>query len=285
MTGVKTVTAPQPVRLDVRDAGAMVRVGRAHDGGYVLPSLLVERATVLLSFGISNDWSFEADFLARNPHVRLHGFDASVGPWYFAKRALRSYVAAGGHGLAGKGSRRERSLARAHASRDYFSFFRGRAHHHCHFIRGSATGGTGVTLAEAFALADVQASDRVLLKIDIEGAEYDVVPDIGALASRIDGIAFEFHETQRRRAEFNAAMAALAPAFDLVHVHGNNYEGVDAEGFPDAPELTFLSRALAGAAPPLPAGTLPRPGLDYPNDPAKADIPLGWIGRPGKHTA
>ncbi|HNS26959.1 MAG TPA: hypothetical protein PKN91_02440 [Steroidobacteraceae bacterium] len=37
----------------------MMRVGRDHDGGYVLPRDVIERSHTLLSLGVNDDWSFE----------------------------------------------------------------------------------------------------------------------------------------------------------------------------------------------------------------------------------
>ena len=42
----------------------IVRVGKDHDGGYLVNRLDVLKSTKLLSFGIGNDSSFETDFLA-----------------------------------------------------------------------------------------------------------------------------------------------------------------------------------------------------------------------------
>ena len=48
----------RPVDLD-----DLVRLGGAHDGGYVVSARCLRATTLLVSFGISDDWSFEHAFL------------------------------------------------------------------------------------------------------------------------------------------------------------------------------------------------------------------------------
>jgi hypothetical protein len=58
--------------------GDLVRLGRAFDGGYVVNERAVRQTRYLMSFGINDDWSFEADFRGRVPAAKLLCFDHSV---------------------------------------------------------------------------------------------------------------------------------------------------------------------------------------------------------------
>ena len=76
-------------------------------------------------------------------------------------------------------------------------------------------------------------------------------------------------------AAFNAALAALQHAFEVVHGHGNNYRPFDGDnGVPDTVEITLLNRALMPVGAAATTWTYPRPGLDFPNRPNAADYAL-----------
>ncbi len=48
--------------IEVQD---LVRIGRANDGGYVVPKQIFKLCDGLLSYGINKDWTFEKDFLKK----------------------------------------------------------------------------------------------------------------------------------------------------------------------------------------------------------------------------
>ena len=45
----------------------LVRLGKDHDGGYLVEAQSLRQTARLLAFGLSDDWSFEKDFLRRRP--------------------------------------------------------------------------------------------------------------------------------------------------------------------------------------------------------------------------
>ena len=63
----------------VYDCGmSKVRVGNKHDGGYVLLRELCETASMLYSFGVGDDVSFELDFVNRFPVAQVHLYDPTI---------------------------------------------------------------------------------------------------------------------------------------------------------------------------------------------------------------
>src|SRR5580704_13841546 len=65
----------------------LIRVGHNRDGGYVISESLMKQSSVLLSFGINDDWSFEKDFNKRSG-VKCYGFDFSIHRTTFLKRGI-----------------------------------------------------------------------------------------------------------------------------------------------------------------------------------------------------
>lgn len=54
----------------------LMRLGRHCDGGYVVPKELISNN--LLTCGISNEISFEEDYIKHNDNVNLHAFDGTI---------------------------------------------------------------------------------------------------------------------------------------------------------------------------------------------------------------
>jgi hypothetical protein len=63
----------------------LIRLGNKGDGGYVIPKKLINESEILISFGISHDWSFETDFKKRSPNLVIHGYDHSVSRRTFTR--------------------------------------------------------------------------------------------------------------------------------------------------------------------------------------------------------
>lgn len=242
------------------------RFGSSGDGGYVLPVPALETIDAIVSFGISENFSFEEALAVVLPGVPIHGYDPTVSDRHFRKRATRAFakflrLRASSAELAGK----YRSLAA------YRRVFAPPSFHFRERIFNRSEGPGDATIDQVF--ARIPGRDHVLLKMDIEGAEYRVIADILRYAGRIDILAVEFHNTDPLRAVFLAGMEQLLAEFYIVHLHGNNVCGVAADGLPEALEITFLAKRLAPAVTAR-RRELPLAGLDFPNYPGAAELAL-----------
>ncbi|MCB8883257.1 FkbM family methyltransferase [Acidisoma cellulosilytica] len=125
-------------------------------------------------------------------------------------------------------------------------------------------------------------ADAPILKMDIEGAEWDVLTETSILLMRrFEQIVLELHnltmlDDTRFRGLAWRALASLSSAFTLCHVHANNFgkiENVSGFPVPETLEVTYIRSDLVQAAPsftyyptPLDTGNC----LDWP------DLPL-WF--------
>ena len=50
----------------------LLRLGNKNDGGYVVEKNSIKNSEILLSFGLSDDWSFESDFSKLGKKKNLH---------------------------------------------------------------------------------------------------------------------------------------------------------------------------------------------------------------------
>jgi hypothetical protein len=259
-------------RLIPRRRDDLMRLGLRRDGGYVVPAAAVERTAVLLSLGMRRDWAFEKAFVAANGAVRVIGVDPSVGPRFFARRLA--------HGAAGliKSGGFNRRMRKHHGAMlrnaiDYFWFF-GLRHRHIAVSVADRDDSVHLTIGSLVTLA-AETEHRIFLKMDIEGGEYGIVPEIVRHHASINCVVAEFHRVGQRATLFNEAVVTLQQRFEIVHLHGNNYRPYDtSHDFPDTVEMTLVNRALM--AEPIVAATCEYPcaGLDFPNNPSLPDYQL-----------
>lgn len=244
-------------------AYALERLGAKHDGGYLVDANSVRDASMILSFGISDDWSFETDFLKRND-VKLVAFDPTISSRKFGKRLFNSVA------------RMAAIFWRPHvAIRNlvidwnvffgYSLFFRGNRQHVDSFIGYS--GARSMTFAEVWAAYADQTP--VFVKCDIEGWEYRILDDIVAHADRITGLVVEFHDVDLHRDRIERFVRDCP--LTLIHTHANNFSGLDNRGDPVVIEMTFAK------APQRIGDVIALPHTkDTPNNPQTPEIALSF---------
>lgn len=260
----------------------LIRVGRDFDGGYVIPKRVLEQTDVLIGLGVEVDWSFESEYLERSTAQRLVAVDGSVRLRTFAERAAascfdltvrtvrRNWTSAS---AAWKEARQNLAVLSSFAT--FFS------HPKRHFVAkmltatSSETSVTWAHLRNRFWATDPK--QRLFIKMDIEGAEYDVLPDVQAAGDHVVGLIVEFHDLGTRGDEFHRCLEMLEETFCIVHVHGNNCAPlVEDTGIPSVLELTFLRRSLMSddEARSVSSREYPLADLDRPNHQSYADYPL-----------
>ena len=69
----------------------LVRIGKSNDGGYLVCKKAVNQSEFLVSFGISNDFSFEKHFVQLNK-IPVHAYDPSISLKFFIKQILFNLI-------------------------------------------------------------------------------------------------------------------------------------------------------------------------------------------------
>lgn len=117
---------------------------------------------------------------------------------------------------------------------------------------------------------------RILLKIDVECAEYDWLEatNMDDLAKVVETMVIEFHDLPRRQDRFVTDVERIRTQFDVVHVHGNNNAPM-LDGIPQDAEVTFI-RQSAGLTSGFAKVCYPLYGIDFPNTPAHPDITIDY---------
>jgi hypothetical protein len=241
----------------------MIRVGRDRDGGYVVPKSIVLQSDILLSFGISSEWSFEEDFHNLNPGCVIRTYDPTVSRSLFLGRflqSLRLFVTLGCS---------PRRLWKNFYILWSFNRFVGRGlEHYKKRLYNSQLNKRSTTIDDVF--SDIPSDSKVFVKMDIEGGEYRVIDDLLRYVSQIVAFVVEFHDTEPLREIFEKKILEIEKSFDIVHFHANNCAGAAADRFPDVVEITFVRKGLISL---LGRRTnLPLPSLDFPNSKSRPDF-------------
>ena len=70
----------------------LYRFGKNNDGGYLIGSKSVNKSKFLISYGISDDWSFEFDILKKNQNLKVFSFDDSLSFKFLLKLILLNFL-------------------------------------------------------------------------------------------------------------------------------------------------------------------------------------------------
>jgi hypothetical protein len=278
----------RPIALD-----DLVRIGRKYDGGYVVPRRAIAATNILLSFGISGDWSFEEDFLRTHavappppPHThkrtacQLFAFDASVSAGKLCREAIQLAERSLAKLLRFDFTAKRWGFVRMKTAILFSLFFNQRQRKFFPRFLGTKTEGEFVDFDHIFheIIGMDQRSDQsIFLKMDIEGAEYDTLPMLVPYLQKINAMVFEFHHLDRFGEAFERILASFSEKFFIAHVHANNYGGlIENSKLPIVLEISFLNKSLL-KCPPEPSGlSYPVPGLDSPCNQHVPDLPISF---------
>ncbi|MBU3553730.1 MULTISPECIES: FkbM family methyltransferase [Polynucleobacter] len=242
------------------------RIGNKGDGGYVLPLSSVKDADFLISMGVNTDWSFDEHFLEINPNIFIHAYDHTISERQFRKNIKKPLFRL----LYGKSSIKE-VLSYYSLYRSYKNFFRDKVTHFQERIHNRIDHPYDATLDLVMERAKASS---IVLKVDIEGSEYRVIDEILRYSAIISALVIEFHHTEPYRNLFLDSISKLKKEYDIVHIHGNNYDFVATDGLPEVLEITFVKSAKNSGF--EKRKNFPIDGLDYPNNPEKDDFKFSF---------
>ena len=252
---MKTITLP--ISLEPQQEFPLIRVGSDRDGGYLIDQRLL--GSDLLSFGISGDWQFEKDWLAlAESKCRIVTYDGSIGAVKFICTAIASSFRLNKPALV---FRNWSTLI------DYHRFLKAKTCFHQKFITHSWSDHNHETFLKA--LQHPGLKHPIFLKMDIEGAEYELLDQIVQNQDNIAGIAIEFHDPLSNIDVISHFAAELK--LRVTNVHANNcLPKKNKSNTEPSIEISF-SRYM---------GIAERKGLPHPlecdNDPSCPPLEIRW---------
>jgi mannosyltransferase OCH1-like enzyme len=235
-----------------------IRLGSQHDGGYIVYQPALFEADVLITYGVGWDMDFEVNFhdltgkkvLMYDPTMfdgNLEKSDRYIDWKQKLKELRKDNIIFIDEGIS------------AVRKPKYNTFENHLKDNHI-------------------------VNEKILLKIDIEGDEYDIFSDADFYhhLQNVNQIIVEFHDLNNKLNVLKNIIDRLKNDFEIIHIHGNNngkifiLSGVNSDiYFPDVVEITLVRRKDICEKDILKTSiSYPVVGLDYPNNPAYKDYPL-----------
>lgn len=263
-----------------------IRIGSNCDGGYVLYSGILENIDVLVTYGVGWDIDFEEHF-NKLYNKRVLMFDPTMfGRTLLDGKKLINYV--------GK-------FQLFTAVQYIFNIYQVWIDKKKLEKRNVFFINEGISNEKSFKYDTFQAHKqkynlddaKILLKIDIEGGEYDIFNEaFFDELGNVSQIVIEFHFIKDRFSQFINIIEMLLVSFELIHIHGNNISGyfevncTDLEGdkslmiIPNVMEMTFVKRNdINDSEFDCKHIDYPIKGLDFPNNPNEDDIELNFLNK------
>jgi len=215
------------------DDQKLVRVGPKLDGGYVMDKKSILNTDIIITCGLNDDWEFEKFFLKINTKCIVEAYDHTIDKKFWIERFKKDIK----HFFLLK-KIRLRKIIHIFRYLDYLRFFKNHNKHHILKIGREDIYNKEITINEI-----LKAHQNVLLKVDIEGGEYEIIDQICIENSTIEMLIIEFHWINEKKNIFSECIKKLNNHFQIIHIHANNYKKVNQEDyFFDVIELTFINK-------------------------------------------
>jgi hypothetical protein len=215
----------------------LIRLGRNFDGGYLVCARVLKKCNNLITLGVGDDTSFERDFYNLSKMNKIFMYDYSVNYFLFIKIILK-YVR---RFLTFRGS----LFSVSYSIKNFFYFIKLTSSKNVKFFKEKIVlkpkKKNHTTLKKIF--LRTKSEKKNLLKIDIEGGEYQIIDEILINHKDIEMLVIEFHWINRNKKQFINSVKKLKKKFSIIHIHANNYNPVNNKDyFYDVVELSFVNK-------------------------------------------
>ncbi len=238
------------------------RLGNTKDGGYLIPSEIIEKTKYLISFGVGYDWSFEKDFKIANKKMKVLCYDHTVTRrfWYkYTIIAFFDFI---------KSLRQRKKIFKYF---EYKKFFNNKDvfHFKKQVIDLERDKSKQISLKT---LSRSLGKENIFFKIDIDNDEWRILDQIKYFKNLL-GIVIELHNIDLN---INILQSFLKKNkhLKIVHIHSNNMGGVDKNMDPLVIELTLLNINLSKKYERTNNKKFKPNKLDFKNDPIRKEIKI-----------
>ena len=249
-----------------------IRVGSNFDGGYIIREQDINLIEEIISFGMGSDyedWSFEWNFLEKKK-VEIYYYDHTVSIKNYISNIFKTFRRI--IKLRYKFEKLSKELLNFYKYIKLIKF--NKINHLKKRICSSPESVFEVNPKKIF--SNIK-SNKILLKIDIEGGEYDIIDDIFDYHEKLVSILIEFHNINILEKKFEEKIKKLKSKFEIVHLHGNNNGVKISDNLPTTLEVTFVNKKYINEKIEKKYNyDFPIKGLDFPNNSSEPDLSFSF---------
>ena len=234
----------------------LIRLGNNSDGGYIISKKIFKKCKTCLSFGLGDNFNFEEHLKAINPNVQVYMYDHTINIHYFIKYFFFWLW----HNIR----YRRLNLRFMYFLRYYNFFLKKKNNFH---IREKISADN--SLSKIIKTLKIN-TNNTLLKIDIDGSEYEIIDEIKNYNFLC--LVIEFEDADKN-IEKIVKFVEENKNLKIIHLHANNFLPVGKNDIPKAIEITFQNASFFKNQK-LSNKNYPIPYLDFPNNQMREDIKL-----------
>ena len=193
----------------------LIRIGKKNDGGYVISKKSLDKDYCLLSFGMCNEWSFEEDFIKYNSQNFVNIYDHTVNLNFFLYRLYKSIKR-----LFYFKSNFSNVFEKTKELIKYLKLSKTRI---IHFKNKISNEKSVLNKSLKESIDNTNHNGKIILKIDIEGDEFEILKDVNLYSEKIHTLIIEFHKLNVNLDNFENLIKKINKRFYIIHLHGNKY--------------------------------------------------------------
>ena len=241
----------------------LIRIGPKSDGGYIVHKDSINLTKKIITCGLNDDWKFEKNFTKLNNHCFVEAYDHTIDKEFWYQRFKKDII----HFFLLKKLRLSK-IIKMFDYIDYKIFFKKK---NIHFLKKVVRNSEK---EDEISLTDIIDNfEDIFLKIDIEGNEYEILPEVTKHSEKIISLIVEFHDIDSNLDKIEKFIIENK-FLKLIHIHANNYKDINTNGNPNDIELTFVNKNKINISNERSQKSYPIHGLDYKNLKRKKDIEL-----------
>tara|TARA_B100001057_G_scaffold178317_1_gene179117 strand:- start:672 stop:1454 length:783 start_codon:yes stop_codon:yes gene_type:complete len=241
----------------------LIRIGPKSDGGYIVHKDSINLTKKIITCGLNDDWKFEKNFIKLNNHCFVEVYDHTIDKDFWYQRFKKDII----HFFLLKKLRLSK-IIKMFDYIDYKIFFKEK---NIHFLKKVVRNSEK---EDEISLTDIIDNfEDIFLKIDIEGNEYEILPEVTKHSEKIISLIVEFHDIDSNLDKIEKFIIENK-FLKLIHIHANNYKDINTNGNPNDIELTFVNKNKINISNERSQKSYPIHGLDYKNLKRKKDIEL-----------
>ena len=240
----------------------LIRVGPKRDGGYIIDKRIIKKSKTIITCGLNDDWEFEKNYLQINPECNVIAYDHTVNKKFWKMRFKKDFLA-----LIMLKKLTFNKILDVFKYIDYKFFFKDKNIHFSKKIVQKKNKSHEVSIKEI-----LNKKQNIILKIDIEGDEYKILGAVNNECHKINLLIVEFHNISKNIGKIKKFLSNSK--FKIIHLHANNYGGIDKFNNPNVIEVTLINSKKFFVNKKKSTKKYPILGLDYKNLKRREDIRL-----------